>query len=287
MAHQAGPNDFNISNNKIYNSQKDAIYIFEDELYVGNYIGKINSNTIHSNGTGGAYDGIKLINTPNYFTVTAKNNIITNNTGYGIRNIQGNITSSYNDIWGNVYGSYNGTSAGTGDISTDPLFADPTAGDFHLNSQSGRWNGMNWINDSVTSPCIDAGDLADDYSNEPQPNGGRINIGAYGNTAEASKSTLAILPPDLPDDKSPQTKISVYPNPYIASKSGTNKIIFAGLTTGAEIRIYDISGKLIQESSVSIEGKAEWSVADISSGVYLYTIRSSEGIKKGKISVIR
>jgi len=38
------------------------------------------------------------------------------------------------------------------------------------------------------SPCIDAGDPASDYSNEPAPNGGRINLGAYGNTSEATCS---------------------------------------------------------------------------------------------------
>ena len=36
------------------------------------------------------------------------------------------------------------------------------------------------------SPAIDAGDLASDISNEPQPNGERINMGAYGNTADAT-----------------------------------------------------------------------------------------------------
>ena len=38
------------------------------------------------------------------------------------------------------------------------------------------------------SPAIDAGDLASDISNEPQPNGERINMGAYGNTADATKA---------------------------------------------------------------------------------------------------
>ena len=49
-------------------------------------------------------------------------------------------------------------------------------------------DGSKWVTDDVTSPCIDAGDPASDYANEPAPNGGRINLGCYGNTAEASKS---------------------------------------------------------------------------------------------------
>lgn len=59
---------------------------------------------------------------------------------------------------------------------------------YHLKSQSGRWYNNQWVKDSVTSPCIDAGDPTSDYSNEPIPNGGRINIGAFGNTSTASKS---------------------------------------------------------------------------------------------------
>ena len=36
------------------------------------------------------------------------------------------------------------------------------------------------------SPAIDAGDPTADCTNEPSPNGGRLNAGAFGNTAEAS-----------------------------------------------------------------------------------------------------
>jgi hypothetical protein len=42
--------------------------------------------------------------------------------------------------------------------------------------------------DGVTSPCIDAGDPNCLVGDEPIPNGGHINMGAYGGTAEASKS---------------------------------------------------------------------------------------------------
>lgn len=60
-----------------------------------------------------------------------------------------------------------------GNISTDPLFANSNAGDFH---------------ERIGSPHVDAGNPQSDFSLELQPNGGRINIGAYGNTAEATKS---------------------------------------------------------------------------------------------------
>lgn len=78
---------------------------------------------------------------------------------------------------------------GTGCIAKDPCFADAASGDFHLKSAAGRWNGATWVKDTMTSPCIDAGEASVAYANEPSPNGNRANMGAYGNTAEASKST--------------------------------------------------------------------------------------------------
>jgi len=91
------------------------------------------------------------------------------------------VTTTYTDFWSGF-----SQLSGAGNISVDPLFADAANSDFHLKSQSGRWNGITWVKDDVTSQCIDAGDPGDDYSNEPSPNGNRINIGVYGNTAEAS-----------------------------------------------------------------------------------------------------
>ncbi|NIP25986.1 MAG: hypothetical protein GWN67_16725 [Phycisphaerae bacterium] len=71
-----------------------------------------------------------------------------------------------------------------------PLFADAAGGDYHLKSGRGRyWPAHDvWVLDDETSPCIDGGDPGIGPTNEPMPNGGRINMGAYGNTAYASMS---------------------------------------------------------------------------------------------------
>ena len=53
----------------------------------------------------------------------------------------------------------------------NPDFVDVDANDFHLDPNS---------------LCIDAGLPWSDYLNEPSPNGNRINLGAYGNTPEAT-----------------------------------------------------------------------------------------------------
>jgi len=75
-------------------------------------------------------------------------------------------------------------------LQANPGFADPNNGHYHLKSQAGRWdpNNQTCVQDDATSPCIDAGDPNSPIGYEPFPNGGIVNLGAYGGTAEASKS---------------------------------------------------------------------------------------------------
>jgi parallel beta-helix repeat protein len=82
---------------------------------------------------------------------------------------------------------YKASSAGYDYI--DPMMADSDGGDYHLLSEYGRYdsNSAQWVLDDATSPCVDAGDPTDNPMGEPMPNGGRINIGAYGGMGHASK----------------------------------------------------------------------------------------------------
>lgn len=75
-------------------------------------------------------------------------------------------------------------------ISANPLWADTSAGvdDFHPKSRTGRYAAGSFVLDSVDSPTIDRAPPSDAYAGEPVPNGGRANQGAYGGTAEASKT---------------------------------------------------------------------------------------------------
>ncbi len=120
-----------------------------------------------------------------------KNCIVAFNN-WGLVSCSGTI--KYNNVWGNLYGSYNNTIPPATDIHEDPLFED-YFNDFHLKSEAGRWdaNSETWVIDATTSLCIDAGDPCDLIGIEPNPNGGRINMGAYGGTAEASKSPSGII----------------------------------------------------------------------------------------------
>jgi len=162
------------------------------------------------------------------FETTVRNNVILNNPTYGIDNrapTYHTFTSEYNDIYNNADGHYHNVSSTT-DIYTDPMFAGTLADDvypllsdawqtatdywdahesdlyyngdmstnaakqfYHLKSASGRWNGQHWVMDGESSPCIDGGKPETTSSlQEPTPNGARVNIGAFGNTLEASKT---------------------------------------------------------------------------------------------------
>ncbi|MHC4500600.1 MAG: hypothetical protein ACYS21_15995, partial [Planctomycetota bacterium] len=125
-----------------------------------------------------------------------------------------------NEIWNNdgsgiavAYSDVQAGWPGPGNIDADPCFASPgywaevndpnTAvepndpnvlwidGDHHLKSEAGRWdpNSKSWVLDGVTSPCVDGGDPNSPVGDEPPPNGWVINMGAYGGTEQASKST--------------------------------------------------------------------------------------------------
>jgi hypothetical protein len=102
--------------------------------------------------------------------------------------------NTYSDLFGcrARYSRVDEVSAGQGNIDGDPLFVDPENGDYHLRSERGRyWPEHDvWVLDRLTSPCIDGGDPNAEPLIELQPNGGRINMGAYGGTAQASLSPI-------------------------------------------------------------------------------------------------
>jgi parallel beta-helix repeat protein len=118
-------------------------------------------------------------------TMRIVNNILWQNEIYMPDTRPANYEIRFNDVQGGWEGQ--------GNIDRDPHFANPDADDYHLKSQAGRWDpaGRIWVLDDVTSPCIDAGDPGVDPADEPQPNGGRINLGSCGGTDQASKSPPA------------------------------------------------------------------------------------------------
>lgn len=202
------------------------------------------TNCLINNNTAGWGGGLFFCNGVIVNCTIADN--IANNQGGGLSKCRGTITNCI--IWGNspepeyepqiVYSSaptysciHDWAGGGIGNITNDPnsdpndlnssynvfpLFVDPNNGNYHLKSRYGRWDSANsqWVYDSNTSPCIDAGDPEiirywdsngtpadpnDDFlveyldpnalwQNELWPHGDRINMGAYGGTPQASMS---------------------------------------------------------------------------------------------------
>ena len=167
-------------------------------------------------------NGGALSQCPGYIS----NNIIAYNSANSFGGISGTSNSSYNAFWNEGGNFGNGATKGPGDIVDEPLFVSNgywdnngtpneiddfwVDGDYHIISQAGRWSraDQSWVNDNLTSPCIDAGgepnDPNSDWTGELWPHGKRINMGAYGGTIEASMSlsnagNVADLNPDVND----------------------------------------------------------------------------------------
>jgi hypothetical protein len=84
------------------------------------------------------------------------------------------LLSRYNDLFGNKEVDYENVVAGKGDLARTVAFYAPDSGDLRIADES---------------PTTDHGDPADDFSREPEPNGGRINLGAFAGTELAELST--------------------------------------------------------------------------------------------------
>ncbi|MEA3226748.1 MAG: right-handed parallel beta-helix repeat-containing protein, partial [Planctomycetota bacterium] len=127
-------------------------------------------------------------------------------SGGGIHSVGGDIVIRNSIVWHNdaeavlladavsgnpvQFSDIEGSYSGQGNIDTDPSFASLSMGDYHLKSGFGRYDSRwdRWVTDNEYSPCIDAGDPQNSVGSEPFPHSSRINMGAYGGTAEASKS---------------------------------------------------------------------------------------------------
>jgi len=156
--------------------------------------GRIRNNTIWANSAGyggGLYGCHGLIENCTIYGNSAS-------WGGGLHECNGVILNCI--VWGNcatrdaqIYHSsqpaysciQDWSGGGEGNLALDPQFIAPDQGDFHL---------VSW------SPCIDAGNPTSDFSQEPVPNGGRVDLGAYGNTPEATSGSADSDADALPDD---------------------------------------------------------------------------------------
>lgn len=102
--------------------------------------------------------------------------LILKNGGAGVLvRESGNVTVSYSDFYENLLGGMVGAAAGPGLMSTSAQFENEAADDYRV---------------LAGDPTVDAGAPDSPFALEPSPNGGRVNVGAFGNTIWATP-TLA------------------------------------------------------------------------------------------------
>ena len=157
----------------------------------------LSNNTLVSANTAVVLDGADA-------SLKLRNNILVANGAdkFIVRRDRGALDSDYNNLvarngawfgradgqWERLLYWQRASGQDANSVSIDPLFADEAGGDFHLKSVMGRYTPSGVVTDLVHSPVIDLGNPADGFAAEPIPNGGRLNLGAYGNTFQASRS---------------------------------------------------------------------------------------------------
>jgi parallel beta-helix repeat protein len=181
---------------------------------------------------------------------------------------------------------------GEGNIDTDPLFRDSATGDFHLMAIT--------CGDSTDSPCIDAGcpDSIDVIRDCDHGLGtARCDMGAYGGNNSAwpvgtgrDRSKGSTLPKTV-------SLFQNYPNPF----NPTTTIAFdipgtQGVVQQVQLTVYNIRGKqvikLIDSEYEPGSHRIVWDGRNekgeqISSGIYLYTLRSGENVYTRKMVLLK
>jgi len=171
-----------------------------------------------------------------------------------------------------------------GTISRDPEFRDPARGN---------------LMPKYTSPCIDAGDPASEYGNEPAPNGGRVNMGAFGNTPQATPDRLvtAVSGSAGATPEAFSLKQNA-PNPF---NGGTLIHLnlpghVGGPEVRAELEVYNVAGQkvvtLMQGDYRAGAHVLRWDGRDanggeLGSGVYFYRLRAGVEVRTLRMVLLK
>ena len=276
-------------------------------------------NNLIQNNTSGKSAGFSVqLNNADY-QVLIENNIVENNAiysdhgaGAGVQIYKGIIRNGI--FWDNAssdnsidfyidatsslhinYSIYQTGYVGTGNFQmsnsfiADPLFADAEGGFFQLQSTTGRWSPdtEEWVIDGETSPGIDAGDPTSPFDNEPTPNGGRVNLGVYGNTHQASLSSISTT---LPFKEAPESAqlFYAYPNPFNPVTT-----INYGLPEFARVRleVYNVLGQrvatLVNSEQAAGYHSVQFDGQRLASGVYIYRLQTGENVFTRKMVLVK
>jgi len=231
-----------------------------------------NNTIIHNSGTAGTGGVLAAWNAVLYL----KNNIIWGNSPTQVLAAGGGaLNISYCDVE-NGY-------AGTGNISSYPLFAD-----------------SNYVL-ADNSPCIDAGDSASVFNDPPDagnpgyakfPSRGtlRNDMGAYGGPLSKLLSSSQVIRIKQTESGNPEgyELSGNYPNPFNPSTKVKFKVPKSALV---RLNVYDTSGKLIRTliNDRVTPGVYEiiWDAADCSSGNYFVRMEADNYLKSIIVTLIK
>jgi len=285
-----------ISNNNIQNNSSTwenggAIYclfsnaIIDNNLLVNNYADSlaggifnhssnlviINNALIDNYSIYGGHD-IVAVDTG---AIYACNNIIWAYSGIQADRIIVDDTSITEIFYNNILGGW----PGIGNIDLDPLFRDPTNGDFHLMSVA--------CGDSADSPCIDAGDpdILDSLLDCSWGLGSsRSDMGAYGG---GDSVTVGIVE-ELPIVPVQFILLQNYPNPFNAET--TIKFIIPESEVVC-LTVYDLLGRQIE---TLLDGYKQTGVhtvtfdaSHLASGVYFYRLQAGERVETKRMVLLK
>ena len=260
---------FLVQNNTVYQTTGDAVNVIS-----------ANSGLVFRDNILWATNGADLRISPSAQAAVASDYNDLYMTGTGIAGVSNSVNYATLAAWADA------TGLDPNSISTDPLFVNLAGSDFHEQSQFGSFHGgslavvlnnttglptsasATLATDANQSPAIDAGNPTDAFSLEPTPNGGFDNLGAYGNTAQASLSPAQYLTVQLPHTG--QTLATGQTVPIIWRSQNHNGTV--------EIDLFDTQNSLIQTIATAApnSGSFSWSIPTALTGGN-YTIRIIRG----------
>ncbi len=275
-----------ISNNLVYDSSGDGI-----RVHFGGNGGRIVGNTVYQSAAGNALrvGGFGYTAT----NVFVRNNIFSVAQGYAVQvdpASQVGFNSDYNAL----------VTTGTGKIgnwssrdftsladwyfelaidqhsqTSDPRFTDVDGADNQLgyvgSTDFGADDDFRVLPDS---PTIDAGDPSDAFVNEPTSNGGRVNLGHTGNSAQATTSTAHFVQVLAPNGLEKLERGQVVPITWRTSG-------IAGGTVDIELVGGNGSGTILPIAQGSAnDGVESWTIpASLAEGSYRVQVRADLGVQ--------
>ncbi len=210
----------------------------------------------------------------NIVYVTADGNRLAMLNSHGVLNVRNNW---FKTGWVESHqgSNYDGTVIDSGGMVMGDLpgFLDWNSEDYHLAESSSCINTGTSLSGEVLPDYNVIRQYIKHCQDEERPSDGVFDIGA----CEYQQGGVEEYP------------VNVYPNPCRVYM-GENTITFLGdLSSGDNIKVFDMSGRIVHDSGNLLEATYQWNISDIPSGVYFFVVKSSDDQRKtsGKIAVIR